>query len=220
MSTFVSRYKANIIVFIFLLTILGAGVKMYLTVTQMFHRVGLNIELSYAINDNNLHRVEALLKQGAGPNAADDYDSLILASYNKPMVKLLMKYGANPNISLLAANDIDSAKAMLHLGADVNSRSGYDCDTPLMAQASYGNVEMVKFLLEHGADPTMKSHRGTQQGETIVELVEYSASTHPETPARYQTIIKMLTQASAKQFTSHTHITSKYSKRFRINACQ
>lgn len=171
----------------------------------MVHRVGLNIELSYAINDNNLHRVETLLKQGAGPNAADDYDSLILAWNNKPMVKLLMKYGANPNVSLLAANDVESAKAMLHLGADVNCRGAYDGETPLMNQAFNGNIEMVKFLLAHGADSTMKSDVPRRQGGTIVDIAQYGASLHPENLAKYQAIIKMLTQASAKQSASRKH---------------
>jgi|GEM_PF-4443632 len=165
----------------------------------MFHRVGLNIELSYAISANNLPRVEKLLKEGAGPNAADDYDSLILARYNKPMVKLLMKYGANPSVSLIEARDIDTAKAMLHFGADINARCGYEGDTALMTQATVGDVEMVKFLLQHGADATLTHREGIQQGENIIELVKYPESTHPEDAAKYEEIIQILRQAIAQQ---------------------
>lgn len=159
------------------------------------------MRLCEAINNRDYPQVEALLKAGAYPNDADTDDSLLMATAHgdKPMVRLLLKYGANPSRSLLAAQEIQQAKAMLELGANVNSRVGYDGDTPLMSHASSGNVELVKFLLQHGANATLKSQREAQQGESILDLVDYAAGNHPEMAVQYRTITKTLTQAIALQ---------------------
>lgn len=47
--------------------------------------------------------------------------------------------------------DFDGAKAAVDAGADVNYR-GFGGFTPLLAAAKNGHLEVVKYLVEHGAD--------------------------------------------------------------------
>ena len=51
------------------------------------------------------------------------------------------------------------AKALLALEPDVDAPSP-NRSTPLMMAAKYGSVEQVKWLLEHGADPTVRNEQG------------------------------------------------------------
>lgn len=44
-------------------------------------------------------------------------------------------------------------------GANVNAK-GLDDDTPLHDASTSGNLTMVKFLVEHGADPCVKNTKG------------------------------------------------------------
>lgn len=207
----ISSYRKRIIIVILLLTFCGLGAKLYLSLAHGFHQMGLAMKLGGAVNKGDSRQVETLLKEGADPNAADLGDSLLVATArdDKSMVRLLLKYRllkyrANPSRSLLSAENVDQARAMLALGADVNFRIGYDGDTPLMSHATSGNVELVKFLLQNGADATLKCQRDAQRGETILEIVEYAAGNHPEMAAQYQAITKMLKQAIVRQSTRPT----------------
>lgn len=44
-------------------------------------------------------------------------------------------------------------------GANVNAR-GLDDDTPLHDAATNGQIKLVKFLVERGADPSFKNRKG------------------------------------------------------------
>ena len=58
-----------------------------------------------------------------------------------------------------AANDgdVNAVQAAISDGADVNFIDG---ETALMAATHYGHTEVVKLLLENGADVNAKTHRG------------------------------------------------------------
>jgi len=75
-------------------------------------------------------------------------------------VRLLLEHGANPNARnnaeatplIYGTYNLDKARLLVEKGADVNAhaRNGI---TPLMVAASvHGNVETVRYLLDHGAD--------------------------------------------------------------------
>ncbi|CAL1126821.1 unnamed protein product [Cladocopium goreaui] len=57
------------------------------------------------------------------------------------------------------ADKVKAAKALIEGGADMNipSKSGR---TPLMSAASNGIADMVKLLLDSGADPKVKNEGG------------------------------------------------------------
>jgi len=68
--------------------------------------------------------------------------------------KLLVLYD-----KIIQSNDLSKIKPLIDQGADVDSRDK-DCKTALWWAAFYGNAELVKFLLEHKADPTLSDNLG------------------------------------------------------------
>ncbi len=58
------------------------------------------------------------------------------------------------------ANDFDAVKAAFKTGVDVNESR--DRNGPaLVTAAAHGNVEIIRFLLDHGADPNVEGPGGT-----------------------------------------------------------
>ena len=53
----------------------------------------------------------------------------------------------------------DIIKLLVEKGADINAQDGRGC-TALMRAAYIGYPELVNFLLEHGADKSVKDYEG------------------------------------------------------------
>lgn len=62
------------------------------------------------------------------------------------------------------ANDVNMAKCYVDRGEPINIVDKHGM-SPLMYAADKGNYEMVKFLLEAGADPLTKSKNGALAAE-------------------------------------------------------
>jgi uncharacterized protein len=158
----------------------------------------MSMELGQAIIARDHRKVESLLRAGADPNAADMDDSLLLAMSSprdETLVALLRRHGANPSRSLLSVHDVENARVLLGMGANPNERVGDSGSTPLAEHSIWGNVEIVQFLLDHGGDPTVRDN----DGETILERMEYAAGNHPEQTAAYAQVRALLTRALAKR---------------------
>src|SRR5881296_4065259 len=103
----------------------------------------------------------------------DGFTALALASYlgQKESAEYLIEKGADLNAQAknetgytaltgaVSQNHNEVAKVLVRKGAQVNH--GYEGEfTPLMHAAYAGNVELVSFLLENGADPKARNSEG------------------------------------------------------------
>jgi ankyrin repeat protein len=122
--------------------------------------------LHWAAYRDDLEMVEMLINAGAKVNAANDLKvtALLLASANgnTAIVERLLKAGGDPDIAseagvtpLMEASRTGStgvARTLLAHEAKVNVFENERQQTPLMWAASQRHPEVVKLLLEHGAD--------------------------------------------------------------------
>ncbi|GAA2306810.1 ankyrin repeat domain-containing protein [Streptomyces caniferus] len=105
----------------------------------------LTRRLIAALYEDDVRRVDALLRQGAAPSAPDpDGETplyLAAVSGHTDIVRLLLQAGAAP---------------------DVESRGEPgSAGLPLCAAASWDHCEVVRELLAHGADPDRREDDGT-----------------------------------------------------------
>ncbi|XP_046543711.1 ankyrin-1-like [Haliotis rubra] len=108
---------------------------------------------------NNLGIVKKLLDSGARVNDVSYGEQRTALHYgckhnNKDVVGLLLAQGAVVDLMdafmcspLCIVKSLPIAKMLIDAGSDVNWRNGY----PFHEHACRGNVEMVEFLMEHGA---------------------------------------------------------------------
>jgi ankyrin repeat protein len=97
--------------------------------------------LAGAATHGQLDAVELLLLHGASINPTNNQSS------------------SSPLHQAIRANDIEIARFLLELGANVNSLNCYKT-TPLMYAVKYGSVEMVKLILEYKPDQSQLSFIG------------------------------------------------------------
>jgi len=138
-----------------------------------------------AIHRGAVGDVERLLKSGVSPNLtdADGTPALMAATLfgNAQMVETLLQRGAEPNLSgiggttalMWAVPDLTKVRILLTHGANANARSETE-RTALLVAASYPRtVEVLRHLLDRGAD-LRALDRG---GATALSLAVRSADT-------------------------------------------
>ena len=82
----------------------------------------------------------------------------------------IVNYGNSPLCNAILKGDIATVKKFIEYGADVNEMS--NGLTPLMFAARYNKVEILKYLIEKGADKQVKDERGN----TALKYAENSKS--------------------------------------------
>jgi len=97
---------------------------------------------------------------------------LMLAAYHGhvALVRLLLGWGSDPNgrntqgeaplAGVAFKGLIDIAEALVAGGADVNTASQANGRTPLMMAAAFNRIDMVRWLLAHGAAPDLRDAAG------------------------------------------------------------
>ncbi|XP_014681997.1 PREDICTED: serine/threonine-protein phosphatase 6 regulatory ankyrin repeat subunit B-like [Priapulus caudatus] len=118
------------------------------------------LNASWCIHEENhsiqTEAVKILLKHGADPNVADSYKHLPLLyacrSANPDVVKLLLDFGANANVFDIRGNP--ALHLALRIEEDVLEKQPTMSATQLAAKREVIH-DIVKELLEHGADPSM-----------------------------------------------------------------
>ncbi len=123
-----------------------------------------NEKLLNAIRDADVKAVKAAVSGGADVNIGDD-DGVTALMYaaiyaDESCVKLLLAKGANPNAKtkgaitalMLSVSDARKVRLLLSKGAEVNAKSNQGHTALSIATGREGSVEVVKLLLDHGAD--------------------------------------------------------------------
>jgi len=117
---------------------------------------------------------DSKLLNARGPEGSTPFMYAVLYT-GAPMLKILLKQGADPNqrndagasALMWAAADFEKTRVLVAHGADVNARSS-DMRTPLMVAARRpGNSATVKLLLEHGANPNPNPHPAAESSPLI-----------------------------------------------------
>ncbi|MES2606780.1 MAG: ankyrin repeat domain-containing protein [Pseudomonadota bacterium] len=122
--------------------------------------------LHYAVRNNELELMKALLRKNADVNARTRYGitPIYLAAQNgsADALALLLKAGANPNEqyregetvlhTAARTGEYKSVELLLKAGAAVDARETWHGQTPLMWAMAQRHPELLPLLLKHGAD--------------------------------------------------------------------
>jgi ankyrin repeat protein len=119
--------------------------------------------LGCATSNNHINIVRLLLDHGVDVNTPENDGCTPLMDAvregYRAMVGLLLDSGADPTLTMLFGNDtamhMDQndtviAQMLVDKGSDVNARTADDAITPLHIAASFGNIDMVRFLMQRG----------------------------------------------------------------------
>lgn len=131
--------------------------------------------LAWAVHYDNLELVKLLIAAGADVNAANDYGvtPLALACDNGSavMVETLLNAraapdkprldGETPLMTCAYRGSVGGARALLARGANVNAAEQRRGQTALMWAAEHKHPDLVRVLIEHGADVHARTKPGT-----------------------------------------------------------
>ncbi|KAN0141504.1 Ankyrin repeat-containing domain protein [Lactarius tabidus] len=152
-------------------------------------------------NSQGAHAALVLLERGADVNSQrkNNWTPLHVASYygNLELIRLLLGYGAKADTECDNGENplhkvsygkykhpedgVSVAGLLLKHGVDVNTRNK-DHLTPLYVASYVGNIEIVRLLLDHGADP--ESNAEGHIGEKPLHQVSYGKYRSPEDGVR------------------------------------
>jgi ankyrin repeat protein len=139
--------------------------------------------LHYAVRYDDLALVDRLITAGAKVNVANRYGvtpiALACESGGAAVVERLLKAGVSPNTTgplgetalhtCAHTGRVDAAKVLLAHGAQVNAGENWRGQTPLMWAAAQGHAEMMRALIEAGADVNVRSTVVTWERQRTAE---------------------------------------------------
>jgi ankyrin repeat protein len=126
--------------------------------------------LLYAIYQDDLELVTALVNAGADVNQRNEYGANTMGeaamSGNTEMLRVLLANGADANLANLEGEtplmvvartgNVPAAELLLEYGADINAREQWGGQSAAMWAASQHHPAMLETLIAHGADIDMK----------------------------------------------------------------
>lgn len=124
--------------------------------------------------------VKYLMENGAYPNIDSEIYSDVITRNNFSALKILLKHGVDPSLFLDSAISYRKQKMMkilLEYGANPNIQDEYGA-TPLHSASMLGNLKMVEILLENGADYTLKDIDGKEaidyaKSQALIDIFYY-----------------------------------------------
>jgi len=128
----------------------------------------MNFAMNYSSGENTLKVCQILIKYNIRPSAYDLYTAINRNRQNNA-IQFLLQNGAAPNGEILLLTmekqRFDLAKQFIEAGVDVNyryslTRNDADGMTPLLYASKWGNLEIVKLLVEKGAIINIKAVNG------------------------------------------------------------
>ena len=118
--------------------------------------------IQHSVEANNIPITQYLLDNGADIHTHSDYCLRYAVKDESPkMVEFLLKNGANPNVYdgqclktvIRGYPNFEVFTLLIEYGADIHVNQ----DSPLFMAIEEGNLKMVKYLVEHGANLNAKN---------------------------------------------------------------
>ena len=154
----------------------GAFLLLFLLISLFFLDYSRRRKLLwiYAARENHILLFDALRITGVGVNEVDEhkYTPLFWAiqggslEFVKSIVKTgadleaINEFGQTPLIVAVLVKNAAVVKELVSLGCDINRPDTIEGQTPLILAARDGSFEIVKFLLEKNANPSLKNKKG------------------------------------------------------------
>jgi uncharacterized protein len=127
--------------------------------------------LAWAVYRGDAEAVGLLIKSGADVNAANDYGvtplSLACLNSNSSILQILLETGANPDqakqsgetplMTCTNTGDVAGVKLLLEHGASINVTENKQGQTALMWAVAERHPEVVRVLVDNGADIHVRS---------------------------------------------------------------
>ena len=151
--------------------------------------------LAWAVYNNDPDAVDLLVRAGADAKLANEYGvsplHLACTNQNADIVAVLLKAGADPNgtkwsgeTALMSCANTGVTKAvtdMLAHGADVNAKESNQDQTALMWAAAENHADVVKALIDGGADVNARSKLVPAPEPFIVKVPSSFGQNFPKT---------------------------------------
>jgi ankyrin repeat protein len=146
-------------------------------VIQLLVKTGADVNagnwppLCVAVDEDNIPIAKYLIDNGANIDIPEGWTALQEAPYadtrSLEMIKLLIAKGGDVNAGPYTAlhgavdkNRQDMIELLLQNGADINAKAAKRGMTPLCLAARFYNLDMIKFLIAKGADPSIADEGG------------------------------------------------------------
>jgi uncharacterized protein len=173
--------------------------------------------LLIALLNGQVAMATELLNRGADPNAADDYHraalfaAIDLRNFNHDkygdlptdgrdpldLIKALLKKGANPNLK----TDTVPVHGLMQFDA---SWVNFDGETPFVRAALSGDIEVMRLLLESGADPNIATTQGSTALMAASGINWIPGQTYTRSEADYVEAVKLCLERGAPVNASNT----------------